>query len=203
MKLVLASTSPRRRELLSRLGVEFEVETPGVDETIQPGEPPPQAVERLARAKAEAVAGPGKVVLAADTLVVHEGRSLGKPAHPEEARAMLRALQGVSHDVFTGIAVAHWDGAVVVESMVDVAEVVFLPMTADEIASYVATGEPMDKAGSYALQSVGGRYIEAVHGSPFTVIGLPLHLIARLVARTGHDLEAFSLAPRSAVDFPS
>ncbi|MDX1469729.1 MAG: Maf family protein [Acidimicrobiia bacterium] len=200
MKLVLASTSPRRRELLSRLGVEFEVEPPTVNEDRHPGEAPPEAVERLARAKATAVAGPGKIVLAADTLVVHDGRALGKPAHPEEARSMLRDLQGSSHDVFTGIAVAHWDGHAVVESMVDVAEVVFLPMTADEIASYVATGEPMDKAGSYALQGIAGRYVEAVHGSPFTVIGLPLHLLARLVARAGHDLEAFAVDPQSTVD---
>lgn len=203
MKLVLASSSPQRRELLTRLGVRFEVEPPEVDETRHPGESPPQTVERLARAKAKAVVGPGKVVLAADTLVVHEGRALGKPAHPEEARAILRRLQGSAHDVFTGIAVAYWDESAVVESMVDVAEVSFLPMTDDEIASYVATGEPMDKAGSYALQGLGGRYVEAVHGSPFTVIGLPLHLIARLVARTGHDLDVFTLTQPSAVDFPS
>ncbi len=193
MRLVLASSSPRRKDLLERLGVTFDVEAPRLDETRRPDELPGETVERLAREKATAVAGPGKVVVSADTLVVHSGHVLGKPGHPEEARAMLRLVEGSSHDVFTGIAVGHWDGSVVTESAVDVAEVVFLPMTTEEIESYVSTGEPMDKAGAYALQGLAGRYVEAVHGSPFTVIGLPLHLIARLIKRAGFDLEAFKL----------
>lgn len=104
---------------------------------------------------------------------------------------MLRMLQGGKHDVFTGLAVTRWEGGVETESMVDVAEVALLSMTEDEIADYVSTGEPMDKAGAYALQGMGGQFVEAVHGSPFTVIGLPLHLVARLVARGGSELSSF------------
>jgi septum formation protein len=127
-------------------------------------------------------------VVGADTAVVHKGHVLGKPGHPEEARSMLRSLQGATHEVFTGVAVAH---AGEIASLVDVTEVRMTPMTADEIADYVDTGEPMDKAGSYALQGRGGLYVESIAGSPFTVIGLPLHLFPRLVARVGGDLGMF------------
>ncbi len=191
MRLVLASSSPRRIELLERLNLDFAVEPPGVDESRLPEEPPAAYVERLARVKAEAVAGPGRVVVAADTAVVHAGHMLGKPAHPEEARGMLRRLEGDSHDVFTGVAVATMGDELKVASMVDVTEVVVLPMTGDEIARYVDTGEPMDKAGAYALQGMGGRFVESVRGSPFTVIGLPIHLIPRLLARVGAELDQF------------
>ena len=109
MRLVLASGSPRRHDMLKTLGLEFDVEPADVDETRRQGESPGVYVERLAIEKAREVAGPERVVLAADTAVVHEGRVLGKPAHPEEARAMLRALQGDRHEVFTGVAVASWD----------------------------------------------------------------------------------------------
>ncbi len=188
MTLVLASGSPRRRELLSRLRVEFEVRVPDVDETRLPDEQPGQTVERLAKAKAEAVAAPGLVVLAADTLVVHDGHVLGKPAHPEEARFMLRRLSGDRHEVFTGVAVCGWEAGPRTRATVDVAEVVFASMTEEEIADYVESGEPMDKAGAYALQGAGGMFVEAVHGSPFTVIGLPLHLLSRLLASQGFIL---------------
>lgn len=105
---------------------------------------------------------------------------------------MLHRLQGDRHEVFTAIAVASWDGGLRIDSEVDVTEVVMLPMTEDEIADYVASGEPMDKAGAYALQGAGGRFVEAIHGSPFTVIGLPLHLLDRLVAHAGAELRSFS-----------
>ena len=189
MRLVLASGSPRRSELLDRLNLVFDVHPPEVDESRLPGEPPPAYVERLARVKATTVAGPGRIVLAADTAVVHAGQILGKPTHPEEARGMLRRLEGDSHDVFTGVAVATMDDDVV--SMVDVTEVVMTTMTGDEIAAYVDTGEPMDKAGAYALQGLGGRFIESVRGSPFTVIGLPIHLLPRLLKRLGADIDQF------------
>ncbi|MGA7096218.1 MAG: Maf family protein [Acidimicrobiia bacterium] len=191
MTLVLASASPRRAELLRVLGLGFETQPADLDETRLPDEPAAAYVERLARAKAEAVAGTGLTVVAADTTVVHEGRVLGKPAHPEEARAMLRRLQGDVHEVFTGVAVAGWDGGSVVRSAVDVAKVEFLAMTEDEIAEYVDTGEPMDKAGSYALQGLGGLFVRRIDGSPFTVIGLPIHLLPRLFAAVGSDLWAF------------
>jgi septum formation protein len=191
MRLVLASASPRREELLHRLRLDFEVLPAGIDETRFPDEAPAAYVERVARAKAEAVAGEGLIVVAADTAVVHEGRIMGKPGHPEEARAMLRVLQGDVHEVFTGLAVASWDGGTRTRSTVDMAEVEFLPMTEEEIVRYVESGEPLDKAGSYALQGVGGAFVSKVNGSPFTVIGLPIHLLARLVAASGGDLDAF------------
>ena len=191
MRLVLASASPRREELLHRLRLDFEVLPADIDETRFPDEAPAAYVERVARAKAEAVAGEGLIVVAADTAVVHEGRIMGKPGHPEEARAMLRVLQGDVHEVFTGLAVASWDGGTRTRSTVDMAEVEFLPMTEEEIVRYVESGEPLDKAGSYALQGVGGAFVSKVNGSPFTVIGLPIHLLARLVAASGGDLDAF------------
>lgn len=192
MRLVLASGSPRRRELLERLNLVFDVHPPGIDESRLPGEPPPAYVERLARVKATAGVEPGRIVLAADTAVVHAGHMLGKPSHPEEARGMLRRLEGDSHDVFTGIAVATAEDDVEVVSMVDVTEVLMATMTGEEIAAYVDSGEPMDKAGAYALQGMGGRFIESVRGSPFTVIGLPIHLIPRLLKRLGADIEQFT-----------
>lgn len=192
MRLVLASGSPRRRELFDRLGLQYDIEPPGVDETRLPDELAAAYVERVARSKAEAAAGVGKVVVAADTAVVHAGHILGKPGHPEEARAMLRRLQGDRHDVFTGVAVATFERATpALVSAVDVTEVTMLSMTDDEIAAYVESGEPMDKAGAYALQGKGGVYVEKLHGSPFTVIGLPIHLLPRLLGRAGADFDEF------------
>ena len=187
MILFLASSSPRRAELLTNLGLDFTVAPIEIDETRRPDESAALYVERLAREKAEA-AGPGGLVVAADTAVVHDGHVMGKPAHPEEARSMLRRLQGRAHEVFTGMAVAH-DGTT--ESLVDVTGVRMLSMTDDEIADYVASGEPMDKAGAYALQGKGGLYVESISGSHFTVIGLPVHLLPRLVSRVGGRLDEF------------
>jgi septum formation protein len=191
MRLVLASGSPRRRELLERLGLDFDVVAPDVDETRYPDEAPAAYVDRVARSKSAAVAGDGLIVLAADTIVVHEGRVMGKPGHPEEARTMLRRIEGDVHEVFTGLAIAAWDGRAQIKSIVDVAEVTMLPMTEEELAWYVGTGEPLDKAGGYALQGLGGLFVGKVVGSPFTVIGLPIHLITRLLSASGADLTAF------------
>ena len=188
MRLVLASGSSRRAELLDNLGLDFDVDPADIDESRHPGEDPASYVERLARQKAEMVAGPDRLVVAADTTVVHEGHVMGKPAHPEEARAMLRRLQGAVHEVFTGLAVAVDSN---VESLVDVTTVTMLTMTDGEIDDYVAGGEPMDKAGAYALQGQGGVYVSSLGGSPFTVIGLPIHLLPRLIARMGVRLEQF------------
>ncbi len=191
MRLVLASGSPRRSDLLRTLGLSFDVVPPDVDETRFPDEPPAAYVERIARAKAEVVAAPDALVVAADTAVVFDGRVFGKPAHPEEARSMLRRLQGETHDVFTSLAVASWDGAPVITSVVDVTEVEMVAMTEDEIASYVESGEPMDKAGAYALQGRGGLFVTRISGSPFTVVGLPIHLLDRLITSTGARLSQF------------
>ena len=192
MRLVLASGSPRRKELLDGLRLDFEVRAPDVDETRLPEEQPASYVERVARAKAGAVADEGLIVVAADTAVVHEGKVMGKPGHPEEARSMLRRLQGDSHEVLTGLAVAWLDGALRLESLVDVSKVTMLPMTEEEIAWYVGTGEPLDKAGGYALQGMGGMYVTKVVGSPSTVVGLPIHLLGRLVAATGVEVTRFT-----------
>lgn len=191
MRLVLASGSPRRRELLDQLGLDFEIHAAEVDESRFPDEEPERYVERIARAKAEKAADEDRLVVAGDTTVVLEGKVLGKPAHAEEARSMLRRLEGQSHEVLTALAVAAWEAGPRVLSLVDVVSVEFLPMTADEIVEYVNTGEPLDKAGAYALQGIGGRFVKGISGHPSTVIGLPIHLLARLVSAHGHDLSSF------------
>lgn len=188
MRLVLASGSSRRADIMVQLHLDFDISPPDIDETRKPGEPPGVYVERIAREKAIAVATPDAVVVAADTAVVHEGHVLGKPAHPEEARGILRRLQDDRHQVFTGVAVAANGG---VETLVDVTKVKMLPMTDGEIADYVDTGEPMDKAGSYALQERGSVFVESIEGSPYTVIGLPVHLLPRLLGRVGSNLKHF------------
>lgn len=188
MRLVLASGSPRRAALLDQLEIRFDVSPPNIDETRRPDEEPAAYVERLAREKALAKVAADIVVVAADTAVAHEGHVMGKPAHPEEARSMLRRLQGEIHEVVTGLAVASVEE---IHSVVDVTTVRMLTMTDEEINGYVDSGEPMDKAGAYALQGRGGIFIEEVSGSPFTVIGLPIHLLPRLLARAGADLRHF------------
>lgn len=185
-RLVLASGSPRRTGLLSTLRLDFDVRPADVDETARPGEPPHGLVERLARAKASREVNRGEVVLGADTVVVHEGHVLGKPAHPAEAQTMLRHLSGAAHHVATGVAVAVLEeGELVVESVVVTALVRMAPLTDEEIAAYVATGEPLDKAGAYAIQERGGLFVEAIEGHPTTVVGLPLPDTRRLLARRG------------------
>jgi nucleoside triphosphate pyrophosphatase len=178
--LVLASGSPRRRELLTRLGLDFIVVTPDVDETPRLDEPAVALVARLAADKAAAVAArhPGAIVIGADTAVVVGGSTLGKPADIDDARRMLRALGGRSHDVHTGVAVAA-DGAVRTASTVST--VTFAALTADEIEWYVATGEPFDKAGGYALQGAGGAFVAGVEGSVSGVLGLPLDVTVDLL----------------------
>jgi septum formation protein len=188
VRLVLGSSSPRRRELLEALNLSFEVESPDVDESRFPDEPPSTYVERIARAKAAAVAGVDVVAVAADTTVVLEGKVLGKPAHPEEARSMLRRLQGNKHEVITGLAVVAKGET---HSLTDSTEVEMLSMTDHEIASYVAGGEPMGKAGAYALQGEGGIFVKKLIGSPSTVVGLPVHQLPRLLGRVGLELSQF------------
>jgi len=191
--LILASASPRRRQLLDLIGLRFRVAPATVDETAQPGETALEFAERAARDKAREIASafPGAPVLAADTVVEIKGRVLGKPESEAEAAEMLAALSGSSHSVHTGMALASGDRC---ESLVDTAVVRFAPLTEREISWYVATGEPLDKAGAYAIQGCGGLFIESVEGSPHTVVGLPLHRLGELFADLDLDLWSFLAA---------
>jgi len=182
--IVLASGSPRRRQLLEMIGLEFRVVPPEVDESLGPAEQAEGYVTRLAREKATTVAGRerGAVVLAADTTVVLRGTIFGKPANPEEAAEMLRQLEGRKHQVMTAVAVA-LDGRV--EHALDVTDVTFRPLTDAQIAAYVATGEPLDKAGAYAIQGKGAALVEGIRGDFFGVMGLPLRLALELLERFG------------------
>jgi len=183
-RLVLASQSPRRRELLAQLGLFPEVRPALTDETPRPGEAPRDYVLRVAREKARAVGG--EVVLAADTAVVLGGEILGKPRDAEDARRMLRALSGTRHEVLTAVCVRRAEGALGIELDAVVATAVrFLPLGPREIDWYVATGEPLDKAGAYALQGAGGAFVAAVEGSVSNVVGLPLAETAALLGRAG------------------
>jgi len=188
--LVLASASPRRRQLLELLGIAHEVEPAGIEETPAPGEAAEAFALRAAREKAAEVASrrPGAAVLAADTVVSVDGAILGKPRGPEEAAAMLRRLAGRSHHVHTAVALAYRGRLV---SLLDSARVTFRSLEGREIAWYVATGEPLDKAGAYAVQGRGGLLVAAVHGSPHTVVGLPVHRLPELFAAAGLDLAAW------------
>lgn len=181
--LVLASASPRRRELLSMTGIPFMIDAPEVDETCDL--PPREAVMELSRRKALAGAAlhPGKVILAADTLVAVDNAALGKPRDEEDAFRMLRMLSGRWHQVYTGVSVVNAMGEVF--SAVDGTDVHFCPMTDEEIRRYIATGEPLDKAGSYAVQGVAGLWIDELKGSHTNVIGLPLSLTRELLEKCG------------------
>jgi len=180
-RLVLASGSPRRRELLTQLGVPFEVIRPDVDETPRPGERPVDLVRRLAGAKASAV--DRDPVLAADTIVDLDGEVFGQPRDPDDATRMLRRLSGRTHRVHTGVALraeGEEDVAVVTTLVTMVA------ITSGALQWYLGTGEPFDKAGAYAIQGAGGVLVEGVRGSVSNVVGLPLTTVAELLRR--HDI---------------
>ncbi len=178
-RLLLASASPRRAELLRAAGFDFDVRVPDVDETRHPGEPAERYCERLARAKAAAVADAGaRVVVAADTVVVVDEAVFGKPVDPADARRMLRALSGRRHDVLTGVAVAA--GGRVVSAVVRTG-VEFARLDDAELDWYVASGEPMDKAGAYAVQGLASRFVARVDGSYANVVGLPVATVYRLL----------------------
>lgn len=191
-RLVLASASPRRVELLASIGVHPEVRPVDVDESRRPGEDPDAYVARVARAKAEAGlaaacdgAAPGElVVLAADTTVVLDGEPLGKPADEADARRMLAALSGRTHEVLTATVAATLDQ---VATDVDRTAVTFVDLDADRIDGYVATGEPLDKAGAYGIQGAGGAFVARVDGNVQTVVGLSLVAVDRVLREVGHD----------------
>jgi septum formation protein len=186
--LVLASASPRRRELLAQAGYTFEVRPAHVPEDPRPGEEPLAYVARLAREKAEAVyrdlagregrSDGALTVLGADTTVVVDGEILAKPEDSADAMRMLRKLSGRTHRVITGVAVATAEGT---EVAAEVTAVRFVTLSEEEIAAYVANGEPMDKAGAYAIQGGAARWIPRIEGCYFNVVGLPLALVAAML----------------------
>jgi len=184
--IILASGSPRRRELLELIGLRFEVRPAAEEETPEPDETPAAFAVRAARAKAELVAAEHRrtPVLASDTVVEIDGRVLGKPVSTSEARAMLRLLSGRTHQVHTAVALTA-NGRC--RSLLDTADVRFRSLDEDTIKWYVATTEPMDKAGAYAVQGAGGLLVESVTGSPQTVIGLPIHRLPALFEECGID----------------
>lgn len=186
--VVLASGSPRRRELLEMIGLPFTVRPVDVDESPRQGEDPEDLVIRLARAKAVAQCKTREIVLAADTIVFIDGKILGKPTGPESARRMLERLAGRRHQVLTGVALLDVDREKI-EAGLEVSEVEIASMSPDEILWYVNTGEPLDKAGAYAIQGLGALFVCAVYGNYTNVVGLPLPLVRELFTRLGWKLE--------------
>jgi len=179
--LVLASRSPRRAELLTAAGIAYEIRVADIDETHRPGEGPIEYSLRLAREKAQAVeAAPGETVLGADTIVLLDGEIMGKPRDEQDAARMLTALSGRQHDVITGVCLRRGD-LLVLESAVT--SVWFQRLSAEEIGWYVASGEPLDKAGAYGIQGLASRFIDRIDGSWTNVVGLPVALVYRMLPR--------------------
>ncbi len=178
--LILASSSPRRAELLSAAGIPFEVVPVAVDESMLKLEPPGEHVRRLARQKAEAAFAfhPDRLVLGADTIVLAGGEMMGKPSDAEHAIRMLRLLSGREHEVMTAVALVSKRGVVVEAART---RVWMNPLTDTEIADYVASGEPLDKAGAYGIQGLGAKFIDRIQGSYSNVVGLPVALVYRLL----------------------
>lgn len=183
-RLVLASASPRRLDILRQLGLDPEVRPADVDEAMFPAEDPGAHVRRLAREKAERVAGelPGALVVAGDTVVVRDGQVLGKPATPAEAVAMLESLAGRAHEVLSGLAIAGASGTV---DGVTRTVVRFRHFDRDQAVRYVDTGEPLDKAGAYGIQGLGAALVEDVSGDYYSIVGLPVPTLMDLLEQCG------------------
>lgn len=188
MKFILASASPRRRELLGSIGVDFDVLPSHVPEIHREGEAPHDYVARLSRDKARALTSeqPARWVIAADTTVVFAGQLLEKPESAADAVRMLTTLAGETHLVYTGITLENAESGWC-ETQVTESEVRMLPLSPAEIEWYVATGEPFDKAGAYAVQGIGSMFIESIHGSFTNVVGLPLATLFQMLRRAGVD----------------
>ena len=186
MKIILASQSPRRRELLERMGLtQFEIRPARGEETASPDLTPARLVEELSRQKAAETAltaGADDIIIAADTVVAADSRVLGKPHTPEEAAEMLRFLSGRIHTVYTGVTVRQGERVLTLHEATDV---VFRPLTEREIAAYVATGEPMDKAGAYGIQGRGCVLVEGIRGDYYNVMGLPVCRLALMLREFG------------------
>lgn len=178
--LILASSSPRRRELLQQLGLDFEIYSPEIDESVLAGESVATYVERLARCKAQAVLQrfPDAVVLAADTSLGIDGSILGKPESKAHAFAMWQQISGRTHDVFSGVCVSTKQE---ISSIVAQTQVEFQSLSLDDMERYWATGEPLGKAGAYAIQGIAAQFIPRIHGSYSNVVGLPLYETAQLL----------------------
>lgn len=185
-KIILASSSPRRLEILRQIGLYFEVKVKEVDETIPAGMPPHQAVCELALRKARGIAQmePGAVVIGADTIVVHGTRILGKPLDKEDAAATLRSLSGSDHLVITGFCVIEAATGKVVQAN-ETTRVFFRRLTDAEISAYVESSEPMGKAGSYAIQGLGAVLVEKIDGCYFNVVGLPVSRLTEVLKDFG------------------
>jgi len=198
MKIVLASNSPRRRELLERIGITgFTVAAPNVDESVEAGLPPARIVELLSLRKANAAAkkaGPGCLIIAADTVVALDGAVLGKPRDQADAFAMLSALSGREHHVYTGVTVLCGNTAVTEH---EETAVTFRNVRPEEIRGYIATGEPMDKAGAYGIQGAGALLVSGIRGDYCNVMGLPVFRLGRMLARFGVDLLAAPGIPKA------
>lgn len=184
MRLILASASPRRKELLKNAGYEYEVCPADIDETMPEGVEPETACEILSRKKAQAVLeeNPDAVVLGSDTIVVLGNTILGKPENEEDAKAMLRALSGRVHQVYTGLCVCSKEKTL---SLVSRADVRFYNLSDAVIDAYIATKEPMDKAGAYGIQGVGSMLVRSIEGDYFTIVGLPMAKAARMLGEFG------------------
>ena len=184
LRVILASQSPRRRDLLNLVGISHEVQPADIDETYLPGERPREHAERLARGKTAVIVErtPNAIVIGSDTIVVVDGDVLGKPADDSDAARMLARLAGRSHTVITAVAVA-WRGET--RSAVEEVGVTFHPLTREEIDAYIATREPMDKAGAYGIQGYGATIVSRVDGDYFAVMGLPLQCLTRVLGALG------------------
>ncbi len=185
MKIILGSRSPRRRELLAKLGLEFRILTADVDEAMDLTADPAAEVARISAKKAAAIlplAGEEELVVCADTIVVLDDRIMGKPADAAEAARMLRALSGRTHRVLTGVTIHSARGQ---KTVVETTEVTFRPLREAEIAAYIATGEPMDKAGAYGIQGTAGLFVSGIRGDYFNVMGLPLCTVTLLLRSFG------------------
>ena len=188
MELILASQSPRRRELLARLGLSFRVLAADIDETMDPGRAAFQEVARLSAGKAAAVAASApedSVIVAADTVVVLEGKILGKPRDKADAARMLQDLSGRDHQVMTGLTVRRGP---VVQTDTVVTHVHFRPLDHREVAAYVASGEPMDKAGAYGIQGLASIFVDRLDGDYYNVMGLPLCRLCRMLRAVGVEV---------------
>ena len=180
-RIILASASPRRAELLRAAGIDFDVRPADIDEAIRPGEAPGEYVSRLAEAKARVVheRDGNQTVLAADTAVVVDGEILGKPVDEADAKRMLRMIGGRTHDVLTAVSVFH--PGQIVDTRVDATTVEFAELSESDIDWYVSSGEPMDKAGAYAVQGLASRFVTRVEGSYSNVVGLPIALVYQML----------------------
>lgn len=188
MDIILASGSPRRKELLTQMGLSYRVMVSDADETVDHSLSPADQVALISRRKAEAVAaqaGQEALIIAADTIVALDGAIMGKPHSRDEAVQMLSTLQGRTHQVYTGLTLRQGN-RVVTET--ECTAVTFRPMTGSEIEAYVASGEPMDKAGAYGIQGLGGVFVEGIHGDYFNVMGLPICRLGMLLKTFGVEV---------------